>query len=365
MQNIKQIKKQAITNDVSHTTIRRDNSLYQFKDNRPEATTQLKVQQMANQPIQKKENKTGMPDNLKSGIENLSGMDMSDVNVHYNSPQPAQLQAHAFAQGNQIHIASGQERHLPHEAWHVVQQKQGRVAPTKQLKGKVNINDDDGLEKEADVMGAKAMKFSFSNYPNNHQQKLKSNKTRNPDNSKAPYQRIMKATGKDMDTLRKEFRNTVYLVATFTFPDGSNFQRVFNTTRDKHAEENLIDFINTNNYRNCHLRIQINASPCSSEYGTRDDGHPGCQERLREMSAARNITLNVEADHPYQPQNASAIERELGFPAGFSSFCATQGAGFLIHFDHAKGFGKDSLVTPGLGIIQAQKNNTTICNTSN
>ncbi|MCB0400488.1 MAG: DUF4157 domain-containing protein, partial [Flavobacteriales bacterium] len=126
----------------------------QFKDNRSESTVQLKVQQMANSSVQLRENKTGMPDNLKSGIESLSGMDMSDVKVHYNSSQPAQLQAHAFAQGNQIHLSPGQERHLPHEAWHVVQQKQGRVAPTKQLKGKVNINDDAGLEKEADVMGA-------------------------------------------------------------------------------------------------------------------------------------------------------------------------------------------------------------------
>ena len=139
----------------------------QFKDNRPDATTQLKVQQIANQPIQRQENKTGMPDNLKSGIENLSGMDMSDVKVHYNSSQPAQLQAHAFAQGNQIHIASGQEKHLPHEAWHVVQQKQGRVTPTKQLKGKVNINDDARLEKEADVMGDKSntiQKKAFHTY---------------------------------------------------------------------------------------------------------------------------------------------------------------------------------------------------------
>ena len=134
-----------------------------FTDNRSENTRQLKVQEMANQPIQRQANKTGMPDNLKSGIENLSGMDMSDVKVHYNSSQPAQLQAHAFAQGNQIHIASGQERHLPHEAWHVVQQKQGRVFPTKQLKGKVNINDDDALEKEADVMGSKALQVSPEN----------------------------------------------------------------------------------------------------------------------------------------------------------------------------------------------------------
>lgn len=106
--------------------------------------------------IQKKENKTGLPDNLKSGIENLSGHAMDDVKVHYNSSQPAQLNAHAYAQGNQIHIAPGQEKHLAHEAWHVVQQKQGRVKPTRQLKSSVAINDDAGLEKEADVMGAKA-----------------------------------------------------------------------------------------------------------------------------------------------------------------------------------------------------------------
>lgn len=117
---------------------------------------------------QRKENKTGMPDQLKSGIENLSGMDMADVKVHYNSAQPAQLNAHAYAQGNQIHIAPGQEKHLPHEAWHVVQQKQGRVKPTRQMKGKVNINDDAGLEKEADVMGSEALKtsdFKEARYP--------------------------------------------------------------------------------------------------------------------------------------------------------------------------------------------------------
>ncbi len=82
---------------------------------------------------------------------------MDDVKVHYHSDKPAQLNAHAYAQGTDIHIASGQEKHLPHEAWHVVQQKQGRVKPTLQMKGKVNVNDDAGLEKEADVMGAKAL----------------------------------------------------------------------------------------------------------------------------------------------------------------------------------------------------------------
>ncbi len=101
-------------------------------------------------------NKTGLPDTLKSGIEHLSGYSMDDVKVHYNSSKPQELQAHAYAQGSQIHLAPGQEKHLPHEAWHVAQQKQGRVQPTKQLKNKVAINDDAGLEREADLMGAKA-----------------------------------------------------------------------------------------------------------------------------------------------------------------------------------------------------------------
>lgn len=72
-----------------------------------------------------KPNNTDLPDNLKSGIESLSGMSMDNVRVHYNSSQPAQLNALAYAQGTDIHVAPGQEQHLPHEAWHVVQQAQG------------------------------------------------------------------------------------------------------------------------------------------------------------------------------------------------------------------------------------------------
>ncbi len=124
-------------------------------DNRPEAVAQRKLQETINNKLS--ENDTGLPDQLKSGIESLSGYSMDDVRVHYNSSRPAQLQAHAYAQGSDIHIASGQEKHLPHEAWHVVQQKQGRVKPTVQLKGKIRVNDKPDLEKEADVMGEKAL----------------------------------------------------------------------------------------------------------------------------------------------------------------------------------------------------------------
>jgi hypothetical protein len=101
------------------------------------------------------ENRTGLPDQLKSGIENLSGMAMDDLHVHYNSPEPERIKALAYTQGTTIHVGPGQEKHLAHEAWHAVQQKQGRVQPTLQTKG-VAINDDTSLEREADVMGARA-----------------------------------------------------------------------------------------------------------------------------------------------------------------------------------------------------------------
>ncbi|WP_422360474.1 DUF4157 domain-containing protein [Reichenbachiella sp.] len=107
------------------------------------------------QPLQKKNN-TGLPDKLKSGMENLSGMSLDHVKVHYNSSKPAAVQAHAYAQGSNIHLASGQEKHLPHELGHVVQQAQGRVKPTTTVNG-MAVNDNAGLEKEADVMGARAM----------------------------------------------------------------------------------------------------------------------------------------------------------------------------------------------------------------
>jgi Domain of unknown function (DUF4157) len=102
------------------------------------------------------DNRTGLPDRLKAGAEVLSGVSLDGVKVHYNSSKPAQLNALAYAQGSDIHLAPGQERHLPHEAWHIVQQAQGRVRPTLQMKSGVRVSDDARLEREADAMGAQA-----------------------------------------------------------------------------------------------------------------------------------------------------------------------------------------------------------------
>jgi len=114
-----------------------------------------------NKILQKKNtpNKTGLPDKIKVGVENISGISLDDVKVHYNSSKPSKVNALAYTQGTDIHVGTGQEKHLAHEAWHVVQQAQRRVDPTMQIKGNVNINDDVNLEKEADVMGVKAIQM--------------------------------------------------------------------------------------------------------------------------------------------------------------------------------------------------------------
>src|SRR5436190_301378 len=86
----------------------------------PEEEMQLKkdvVQKSGNEdeemqkkslPVQKQEaapqNNTGMPGHIKSNLEGISGMDMSDVRVNYNSEKPGQLNALAYARGNDIQI---------------------------------------------------------------------------------------------------------------------------------------------------------------------------------------------------------------------------------------------------------------------
>ena len=129
-------------------------------DNSSQSESLQRKAEMANAAAQRanapRPNNTGMPDNLKSGIESLSGFSMDDVRVHYNSSKPATVQALAYAQGTDIHVAPGQEKHLPHEAWHVAQQMAGRVSPTTNING-MPVNDNAALEHEADVMGEKAI----------------------------------------------------------------------------------------------------------------------------------------------------------------------------------------------------------------
>ena len=96
-----------------------------------------------------------LPDRLAASITSLSGVAVDDVRVHRNSSRPAQLGAAAFTQDGSIYLGPGQEAELAHEAWHVTQQRQGRVPFTASHHG-VAVNHDSALEHEADLAGHQA-----------------------------------------------------------------------------------------------------------------------------------------------------------------------------------------------------------------
>lgn len=92
----------------------------------------------------------GLPQNLQRQMNGQP--DLANVRVHQGGQQQQQ-NAHAFAQGNQIHLGNGQN-HMGHEVGHVVQQAQGRIGPNGLANGQ--IHDDPALERQADLMGARA-----------------------------------------------------------------------------------------------------------------------------------------------------------------------------------------------------------------
>lgn len=89
---------------------------------------------------------TGLANNLKGGIENLSRAKLDNVRVHHGSKPASRLGAKAYAKGTKIHIAPGQAKHLAHEPWHVTQQKQRRIRPLSRNANSLN------LTKEADAL---------------------------------------------------------------------------------------------------------------------------------------------------------------------------------------------------------------------
>ena len=103
-----------------------------------------------------------MPGVVQAKMERSFGADFSAVRIH-EGPQAQAAGAHAYTQGTDIHFAPGRydphgergQELLGHELAHVVQQSRGRVHATVQAKG-LPINDDAGLEHEADEQGARA-----------------------------------------------------------------------------------------------------------------------------------------------------------------------------------------------------------------
>lgn len=155
------MKTQGTEEDFSHNinqnNITQDKTQNNFEDNREDSNWQQEIQEIADSgtsdnPLLSSENITGLPDDLKANMELDSGLDLSEVRVHYNSSLPATMNAYAITQGMNIYLASGAEKYLPEEAAHLLQQLKGKVKPDVSLTNgtdDVSMNVDDNLEMDA------------------------------------------------------------------------------------------------------------------------------------------------------------------------------------------------------------------------
>lgn len=96
-----------------------------------------------------KENRTGIPDEMKKDFEKRSGVSLDHVHVFRNSPLPERYGALAFSKGDSIYMKPGEERHLAHELVHQIQAAQG-MAEAEEITGGEAFNSNPVLEEEAD-----------------------------------------------------------------------------------------------------------------------------------------------------------------------------------------------------------------------
>lgn len=124
---------------------------------RPDAVTERRTL-----PAAGKGGGNALPTAARAQMEAAFGVDFSAIRIHEDGAAD-DVDAHAYAQGTDIHFAPGRFDPnsseglalLGHELTHVVQQSQGRVQATLQTKS-ASINDDSALEREADALGSAA-----------------------------------------------------------------------------------------------------------------------------------------------------------------------------------------------------------------
>jgi len=284
----------------------------------------------------KQANRTGIPNTVKERFENKSGFSFDDVRIHYNSDKPAQLQALAYTQGNQVYIAPGQERCLGHELGHVVQQKRGGVRPTVRYNG-VGINDDEGLEREAEGMGGGAVQLltgpSLNVGKRSFEKVVQCCSRCGDDRCKGECCLLDDPIPKELEHFGSSMATTCVVsiigVNDYVFRNGGGL----------HAEEHAIKFLEYMAYSNklgkgsCQVVFSISKSPCSSTSTprTRTDGKPGCMELIQQFngSTINGVTFHVTlaATKAYCPHivGGKAASRRTYAQSGVPSFLFVRG----------------------------------------
>lgn len=302
-----------------------------------------------------KENKTGIPAPIKAAAERRSGVSLDDVRVHYSSSEPGKFGALAYTEGNEIHIAPGQEKHIGHEVWHAVQQKLGRVR-AKDYHG-VKINFDENLEQEADMFDREWIGDSSIDSDEPVEKTLKRGESSIQCLiDRANFYRIVNyllGIGNQSPHMMMNYRAA---------PTNDRYTTILSANLDHialgsswslsgwHAEDYLLAYLmgiedDIQNGRNptqqtqqVHqhlasgnaqrvLSIVLSRTPCSSTFGT-CAVHPGCLEELNDFANYYHYTIHIIANNWYRyvvlPNVINRItinvphQGQLAVPAGFS-----------------------------------------------
>lgn len=270
-----------------------------------------------------------MPDNLKASIEYMSGISLADVRVEYNSDKPAQMGAYAYTQGNIIYIAPGQEKHLAHEVWHIVQQREGKVKKNTEFKKGVAGNDSKQLEGDADTQGKKAKQMA--KIPDLLPQKELENKPTSEEIVQRAKIEKSSHYGKfSVDAAAYDFTaNKKALNANITFEPGENTDAtkigLVQTIKDeKNGNKNSIDPANAGRQTADGIAIDRLSSRNTPVYGspslaagqdledTPQDNNSTADPTKLEPGADKNASYELGHHHKINPADADWEAKNAG-----------------------------------------------------
>ena len=287
--------------------------------------------------IEKRDNITGIPVQMKAYAENLYGSSLDNVRVHYHSEKPSQFNALGYTQGTNVYLGPGQEKHLMHELCHVIQQKKGIVKPTS-IEGGHAINDSRILEKEAESLEKQYEKEAPMQMLRNMAEQGSETMGQPGLNSQyfGRYQVVARFTLKDSggnvlseDSVwgyKASFRNTKRNGTTLdlTSRSGTVYPRLDTNFEEEdsdggdHAEDAICDYIESIDFANylaklegkpkyiqlqgATLEIILSASPCKR-----------CQDRLKETAKTYGLKLNVTGARVYGGKKGGGAGNTQGY----------------------------------------------------
>jgi Domain of unknown function (DUF4157) len=260
-------------------------------------------------------NQTGIPTPVLRKMEGFLGQEFSNVRVQTNSPSAVEIGAQAYTHGNQLHFAPGKfqpetatgQQLLGHELTHVVQQQQGLVKPTIQLKNGLIINKEASLESEADNYGRQIANFqgnTFSNIRN----------ISNINKAQTPQQPVLQAAWEETTEIKKYNGEDVEVTWI-------NKGAKLTYQKNNQKEYNLYY---SNYFSNKHFK--------DGEVIFQAENKGAGEEKLepKKPSTLKRYLDKSDSEYPWEPEFDSNIGKRKGGGGGGNRIISAEGAKFTV-----------------------------------